>query len=82
MDQVKRWWQSKGILVNLAGMLIAAAAALGIVPEGMDSSEVVAWVLAGTSALGAWFRKTATAMIGHAEDALARAREAIDRTSL
>ena len=57
------WWQSKTIWVSLVGAAFAAAAAFGVLPEGLNQDQVIGGILAVTSVLAAVFRKSATTQI-------------------
>lgn len=63
MDTTKPTLTSKTILVNLALAIYAALAFFGVLPEGLDTPEVIAAVGVIGNLVAAWFRKTATAKL-------------------
>lgn len=64
MDDLKPWWTSKAIWTGVIGSLWGMAGTLGILPTGLNQSDVLTVVLALTGIGGVVFRKTATARIG------------------
>ncbi len=64
MDDLKPWWTSKAIWTGVIGSLWGVAGTLGILPTGLDQTDVLTVVLALTGIGGVVFRKTATARIG------------------
>lgn len=63
MNDTKPWWQSKTILTSIVGAVVAIGLALGILPEGFDSTPIVGGILAVTSVLAIIFRRKAKAAI-------------------
>jgi len=64
MEDLKPWWTSKAIWTGVIGSLWGVAGTLGILPQGLDQTDVLTVVLALTGIGGVVFRKTATARIG------------------
>jgi hypothetical protein len=64
MEDIKPWWTSKAIWTGVIGSLWGIAGALGVLPAGLDQSDVLAVVLALVGIGGVLFRKTAKARIG------------------
>lgn len=64
MEELKPWWTSKAIWTGVIGSLWGVAGTLGILPTGLDQTDVLTVVLALTGIGGVLFRKTATARIG------------------
>lgn len=64
MEDCKPWWASKAIWTGVIGSMWGAAAALGILPEGLTQADVLAVVLALTGIGCVVFRMTAKARIG------------------
>jgi len=64
MENLKPWWTSKAIWTGIIGSIWGVAGALGILPEGLNQTDVLTVVLALTGIGGVLFRKTATARIG------------------
>lgn len=64
MDELKPWWTSKAIWTGLIGSAWGVAGTLGLLPEGLSQTDVLAVVLAITGIAGVVFRKTASARIG------------------
>lgn len=64
MEDLKPWWTSKAIWTGVIGSLWGVAGTLGILPTGLDQTDVLTVVLALTGIGGVLFRKTATARIG------------------
>lgn len=64
MENLKPWWSSKAIWTGIIGSIWGVAGAIGILPEGLNQTDVLTVVLALTGIGGVLFRKTATARIG------------------
>ena len=64
MEDLNPWWTSKAIWTGVIGSLWGVAGTLGILPTGLDQTDVLTVVLALTGIGGVVFRKTATARIG------------------
>lgn len=64
MENLKPWWTSKAIWTGIIGSIWGVAGAIGILPEGLNQTDVLTVVLALTSIGGVLFRKTAIARIG------------------
>ncbi len=64
MEDLKPWWTSKAIWTGVIGGLWGVAGTLGVLPSGLDQTDVLTVVLALTGIGGVLFRKTATARIG------------------
>ncbi|RJT25398.1 hypothetical protein D5I55_08270 [Chakrabartia godavariana] len=64
MENLKPWWTSKAIWTGIIGSIWGVAGAIGILPEGLNQTDVLTVVLALTGIGGVLFRKTATARIG------------------
>ena len=64
MENLKPWWTSKAIWTGIIGSIWGIAGAIGILPEGLNQTDVLTVVLALTGIGGVLFRKTATARIG------------------
>ncbi len=64
MEDLKPWWTSKAIWTGVIGSLWGVAGTLGILPSGLEQTDVLTVVLALTGIGGVLFRKTATARIG------------------
>lgn len=64
MEDLKPWWTSKAIWTGVIGSLWGISGTLGILPQGLDQSDVLTVVLALTGIGGVVFRRTATARIG------------------
>lgn len=64
MEDLKPWWTSKAIWTGIIGSIWGVAGAIGILPEGLNQTDVLTVVLALTSIGGVLFRKTAIARIG------------------
>ena len=64
MEDLKPWWTSKAIWTGVIGSLWGVASTLGVLPAGLDQTDVLTVVLALTGIGGVLFRKTATARIG------------------
>jgi hypothetical protein len=64
MEDLKPWWSSKAIWTGVIGSLWGVAGTLGILPSGLEQTDVLTVVLALTGIGGVLFRKTATARIG------------------
>lgn len=68
MKQIKAWWKSKTINTSILGIIVSALAGFGILPEGMNSVEVLAPITAALYALTAWFRAQATKVVGAVDE--------------
>ncbi len=64
MEDFKPWWTSKAIWTGVIGSFWGVAGTLGVLPAGLDQTDVLTVVLALTGIGGVLFRKTATARIG------------------
>jgi len=64
MEELKPWWTSKAIWTGIIGSIWGVAGAIGILPTGLDQTDVLTVVLAVTGIAGVVFRKTAKARIG------------------
>jgi hypothetical protein len=64
MEDRKPWWASKAIWTGIVGSLWGIAGTLGVLPTGLDQSDVLTVVLALTGIGGVVFRKAAKARIG------------------
>jgi hypothetical protein len=64
MEDLKPWWTSKAIWTGFIGSVWGIAGTLGVLPAGLDQTDVLTVVLALTGIGGVLFRKTATARIG------------------
>ena len=64
MEDLKPWGTSKAIWTGVIGSFWGGAGTLGVLPAGLDQSDVLTVVLALTGIAGVLFRKTATARIG------------------
>lgn len=64
MENLKPWWTSKAIWTGIIGSIWGVAGAIGILPEGLNQTDVLTVVLALTGIGGVLFRKTAITRIG------------------